>query len=87
MGIVLFGALLFFFFPFIGAYRWYRGERHTIEDFSVSFILAFVSPSARCSLLSEPGFPARIWLLAFGSPHTNNHPKSSLWPHRVSRFA
>ncbi len=36
VGIVLLGALLFFFFPFIGAYRWYRGERHTIEDFSVS---------------------------------------------------
>ncbi|CAK0780294.1 hypothetical protein CVIRNUC_005001 [Coccomyxa viridis] len=34
VGIVLLGALLFFFFPFIGAYRWYRGERHTIEDFS-----------------------------------------------------
>ena len=35
MGIVLVGATLSFFFPFIGAYKWYRGERHTIEDFSV----------------------------------------------------
>jgi hypothetical protein len=35
VGIVLFGALIFFFFPYIGAYRWYRGERHTVEDFSV----------------------------------------------------
>lgn len=35
MGIVLVGATVSFFFPFIGAYKWYRGERHTIEDFSV----------------------------------------------------
>ncbi|KAK9915256.1 hypothetical protein WJX75_006770 [Coccomyxa subellipsoidea] len=35
VGIVLFGALIFFFFPYIGAYRWYRGERHTVEDFSM----------------------------------------------------
>ena len=36
VGIVLVGALLSFFFPVIGAYKWYRGERHTIDDFSVS---------------------------------------------------
>jgi hypothetical protein len=35
VGIVLVGATISFFFPFIGAYKWYRGERHTIEDFSV----------------------------------------------------
>ena len=35
MGIVLFGALITFFFPFIGAYKWYRGEKHTVEDYSV----------------------------------------------------
>lgn len=35
VGIVLVGALLFFYFPYIGAYRWYRGERHTVEDYSV----------------------------------------------------
>ena len=79
MGIVLVGALLFFFFPFIGAYRWYRGERHTIEDFSVSLILAYVPPPACCNLLSISGYPAKRWPLAFGSPHTTNHPKSSLW--------
>ncbi len=39
VGIVLVGALLSFFFPVIGAYKWYRGERHTIDDFSVSMVL------------------------------------------------
>ncbi|CAL5221654.1 g3881 [Coccomyxa viridis] len=34
VGIVLVGALLSFFFPGVGAYKWYRGERHTIDDFS-----------------------------------------------------
>ena len=43
MGIVLVGALLSFFFPAIGAYKWYRGERHTIDDFSVS-MLNFLPP-------------------------------------------
>ncbi len=35
VGIVLIGALIFFYIPYIGAYRWYRGERHTVEDYTV----------------------------------------------------
>ena len=45
VGIVLFGALISFFFPGIGAYKWYRGERHTIDDFSVSHLQALSSQS------------------------------------------
>jgi len=45
VGIVLVGALISFFFPGVGAYKWYRGERHTIDDFSVSHLQAFPSPS------------------------------------------
>ena len=44
VGIVLVGALLSFFFPGIGAYKWYRGERHTIDDFSVSMVLCRLVP-------------------------------------------
>ena len=36
VGIVLGGALLSFFCPFVGARLWYRGEKHTVEDFTVS---------------------------------------------------
>ncbi|BDA43078.1 Amino-acid permease BAT1 [Coccomyxa sp. Obi] len=35
VGIVLVGGLLFFYIPYFGAYRWYRGERHTVEDYTV----------------------------------------------------
>ena len=61
MGIVLVGALLSFFFPGVGAYKWYRGERHTIDDFSVSIsatslfppdwgmvVLPFLHPAVPC---------------------------------------
>ena len=58
VGIVLVGALLSFFFPGIGAYKWYRGERHTIDDFSVSKLhgrhatgLGHASVFLQCALL------------------------------------
>lgn len=35
VGIVLVGALLGFYCPVIGAKNWYRGEKHTVEDFTV----------------------------------------------------
>ena len=35
VGIVLIWALGSFFCPGIGARHWYRGEKHTIEDFTV----------------------------------------------------
>ena len=66
VGIVLFGALLFFFFPFIGAYRWYRGERHTIEDYSVSLDCAYVPLPACCILLIILQIP--VSLVISGSP-------------------
>ena len=35
VGIVLVGALASFFCPVIGARHWYRGERHTVVNFTV----------------------------------------------------
>lgn len=39
VGVVLIGALASFFCPVIGARYWYRGEMHTVEDFTVRFLL------------------------------------------------